>query len=44
MLEDFADIAGIELVVIDANTQLRQFKQQLRGNEVYYGLKDGFVS
>ena len=43
MLEDFAEIAGIELVVIDADTKVRDFKQQLRGNEVYFGLKDGFV-
>jgi len=43
MLEDFAEIAGIELVVIDADTRVRDFKQALRGNEIYYGLKDGFV-
>jgi L-arabinose isomerase len=43
MLEDFAEIAGIELVVIDGKTGVREFKQELRGNEVYYGLKDGFV-
>ena len=43
MLEDFAEIAGIELVVIDGETKVRDFKQQLRGNEVYYGLKDGFT-
>ncbi|MBK9138177.1 MAG: L-arabinose isomerase [Verrucomicrobia bacterium] len=44
MLEDFAEIAGIELVVIDGATKVRDFKQQLRGNEIYYGLKDGFVA
>ncbi len=44
MLEDFAEIAGIELVVIDGATRVRDFKQQLRGNEIYYGLKDGFVA
>ncbi len=43
MLEDFAEIAGIELVVVDGATKVRDFKQQLRGNEIYYGLKDGFV-
>jgi L-arabinose isomerase len=37
MLEDFAEIAGIELVVIDRGTRLREFRQQLRANEVYYG-------
>jgi L-arabinose isomerase len=44
MLEDFAAIAGIELVVIDADTRLRQFRQELEWNEVAYGLKQGFVS
>lgn len=44
MLEDFAAMAGIELMVIDADTKLRQFKQELNWNEVYYGLKGGFVS
>jgi L-arabinose isomerase len=41
-LEDFATIAGIELVVIDADTKLPQFKQDLRNNEVYYHLQQGF--
>ena len=40
-LEDFATIAGIELVVIDADTKLSQFKQDLRNNEVYYHLAQG---
>jgi L-arabinose isomerase len=44
MLEDFAEIAGLELVVIDADTRVRDLKHQLRWNEVYYGLKDGFVA
>jgi len=44
MLEDFATIAGIEFVVIDAETRLRQFCQELHWNEVYYGLKDGLVA
>jgi L-arabinose isomerase len=42
MLEDFAEIAGLELVVIDADTKVREFKQQLRWNEVYYALSQGF--
>ncbi len=41
MLEDFATIAGIELVTIDANTKLNDFKQTLRNNEVYYHLAQG---
>jgi L-arabinose isomerase len=44
MIEDFADIAGLELAVIDATTNLRQFKQQLKWSEVYYGLRGGLVS
>jgi len=43
MLEDFAEIAGIELVVIDADTKVRDIKQQLRVNEVCFGLRDGFA-
>jgi len=44
MMEDFATIAGIELVVIDADTRLRHFKQALNWNEVYYALRAGLVS
>jgi L-arabinose isomerase len=44
MLEDLAEIAGIEFLVIDGQTGLRQFKQELRSNEVYYALRSGFVS
>jgi L-arabinose isomerase len=36
--EDYADIAGIELVIIDKNTNIRDFKKELRMNEVYYML------
>ncbi len=41
MLEDFATMAGIELVSIDADTKLSEFKQTLRNNEVYYHLAQG---
>ncbi len=37
-LEDFADIAGIETVIIDKETKLRDLKNELRWNEVYYQL------
>ena len=40
-LEAFAEIAGVELVVIDRHTTLRALRQTLRLGEVYYGLKDG---
>lgn len=35
-MEDFADIAGIEYVLIDQDTKLRQLKNELRWSEVYY--------
>jgi L-arabinose isomerase len=41
MLEDFATIAGIETVHINADTTLPQLKQDLRTNEVYYHLAQG---
>ena len=34
--EDFAEMFGLELVVIDRKTDLRQFKNELRWNEMYY--------
>ena len=37
-IEDFAEIAGVELVVIDKETNTREFKEKLRWNEVYYHL------
>jgi L-arabinose isomerase len=40
-LEDFAEIAGIELAVIDADTNLREFKTELRQNDLYYVLAQG---
>lgn len=35
-LEDFADIAGIELLVIDKETRIRNFKDLIHANEAYY--------
>nr|WP_320058976.1 L-arabinose isomerase [uncultured Bacteroides sp.] len=37
-LEDYAEIAGIEMVVIDNNTTISEFKKELRMNEIYYML------
>ncbi len=37
-MEDFADMAGMELVIIDKDTKTRAFKDMLRWNEVYYHL------
>lgn len=38
MMEDFAEIAGIECVIIDNDTNIRSFKDTIRANEVYYHL------
>jgi L-arabinose isomerase len=37
-MEDFAEMAGIELVVIDKNTTIRDLKNQLNANEAYFQL------
>ena len=34
--EDYAEIAGIEMVHIDEHTNISEFKKELRMNEVYY--------
>jgi L-arabinose isomerase len=38
MLEDYAEILDVELLVIDKDTTIRTFKQDIRNNEVYYML------
>ena len=35
-LEDFAEIAGVEFLLIDENTEISKFKQELRWNDLYY--------
>jgi L-arabinose isomerase len=40
-LRDFAEIAGIEFLLIDENTQVDEFKEKLRWNELYYLLNKG---
>ncbi|WP_157209172.1 L-arabinose isomerase [Mariniflexile maritimum] len=37
-MEDFADIAGIELLVIDDKTSIRDFKDKINANEAYYNM------
>tara|TARA_B100001057_G_scaffold489483_1_gene575841 strand:+ start:2218 stop:3726 length:1509 start_codon:yes stop_codon:yes gene_type:complete len=37
-MEDFADIAGIELLVIDNTTTVRDFKDKINANEAYYNM------
>jgi L-arabinose isomerase len=38
---DFAEIAGIELVVVDGDTTVTQVKKELRWNQAYYHLARG---
>ena len=38
MIENFADMARVELLVIDQHTNLRSFRQELKWNDTYYGL------
>ena len=40
-LQDWADMAGIEFLLIDNDTRLSEFKKELRWNEVYYHLARG---
>ncbi len=40
-LRDLAQIAGIELLVIDAGTSVAQFANELRWNQAYYHLAGG---
>jgi L-arabinose isomerase len=44
MVEDFAEMAGIEFLAIDDKTVLRDLKKELRHNEIYYGLHRGFFA
>ena len=41
IVADFAEIAGIELVVIDAETRMRDFTRELRWSRAYYRLAGG---
>jgi L-arabinose isomerase len=40
-LRDFAEMAGIELVLIDGDTRVAQFEKELRWNEVYFQFAPG---
>jgi L-arabinose isomerase len=40
-LEDFATMAGIEFLTIDADTTIPAFKKELRWNDMYYALAKG---
>jgi L-arabinose isomerase len=43
-LEDFAEIAGIECVLIGEDTKISAFKKELRWNEAYYAMSRGWNS
>ena len=40
-LADFAEMAGIEFLVIDNDTRLPEFAKELRWNDLYYHLAGG---
>ncbi len=40
-LQDFADIAGIQFLLIDEDTDLSAFRKELRWNDLYYHLANG---
>lgn len=41
-LEDFAEMLNSEFLLIDENTQIRQWKKELKWNDLYYHLANGF--
>src|SRR6266540_4242863 len=43
-LRDFAEMAGIEFLLIDEQTSLEEFKKELRWNDLYYLLAKGVVN
>jgi L-arabinose isomerase len=43
-VEDFAEIAGVELVVIDAHTRLRDLRRELRQDDLAFALSQGLRS
>ena len=40
-LSDFAEMAGLEFLLIDENTRVDEFKEKLRWNDLYYHLNRG---
>lgn len=40
-LQDFADMAGIEFLLIDEHTRIPEFREKLRWNDLYYHLNKG---
>jgi L-arabinose isomerase len=42
-MEDFADMLGIEYLLIDDKCDLRYLRKELKWNEMYYHLAGGLV-
>ena len=42
VLKDFATIANLEILVIDNTTTITEFANQVRWNQAYYRLAQGF--
>jgi L-arabinose isomerase len=42
-LEDFAEMTGMEFVLIDGSCNISMLKKELRWNEIYYHLSNGFI-
>ena len=40
-LRDFAEMAGIEFLLIDENTRVQEFKERLRWNDLYFHMANG---
>jgi L-arabinose isomerase len=40
-MEDFAEMAGMEFLLIDKNTTIPAFKKEIRWNDMYYLLANG---
>ncbi len=43
-IENFAELADVEFVIIDKNTNVSSFKKELRWNDIYYMLSNGLKS
>lgn len=41
-MEDFAEMAGVEYLLIDDKTTISEFKKELKWNDVFYHLNKGF--
>ncbi len=41
VFQDFAEMTGTELLVIDGATTVRDFQRELRWNQAYYRLASG---